>query len=165
MIGDETSTKLQVRRRLLRMHLSRESVSSWSVPSAYIGRKVPLHYRCDASITPLEYKRKKRGLVLQMLLSHSRFAPHSANLETLGPSEPSLFISCVGTVVQQVGLEIEIVGDRVKGAPVAISADGDETVPFRRLWTGPLSSKVGWQWSGRFQKSESNNREITLPAA
>lgn len=165
MIGDETSTKLQVRRRLTRMHLSRESVSSWSDPIPLTSEERSHH---DTAVMPpshlLSTTEERLGAsdVVEPFALRSRIlrAP-----ETLGGSFGTklVHIVCRYAVVNEMGLEIEIVGDHGQGSPVAISADG-RARPFHFDDSGPVRfrpKEFGWQWSGRFQV-KSNNREITL---
>jgi hypothetical protein len=166
MIGDETSTKLQVRRRLTRMHLSRESVSSWSDPIPLTSEERSHH---DTAVMPPSHLLNNSGEerlgasdVVEPFALRSRImrAP-----ETLGGSFGTklVHIVCRYAVVNELGLEIEIVGDHGQGTPVAISADG-RARPFHFDDSGPVRfrpKEFGWQWSGRFQV-KSNNREITL---
>jgi hypothetical protein len=166
MIGDETSTKLQIRRRLTRMHLSRDSVSSWSDPIPLASEDRSHH---DTAVMPPSHLFNTGGEekfgesdVVQPFALRSRIlrAP-----ETLGGSFGTklVHIVCRYAVVNELGLEIEIVGDHGQGAPVAISADG-RARPFHFDDSGPVRfrpKEFGWQWSGRFQV-KSNNREVTF---
>jgi hypothetical protein len=168
MIGDETSSKLQVRRRLTRMHLSRESVSAWSDPIPLTLEERSHH---DTAVMPPSQllnttgeERERLGVsdVVEPFALRSRIlrAP-----ETLGGAFGTklIHIVCRYVVVNEMGLEIEMVGDHGQGTPVVISADSRPR-PFHFDDSGPIRfrpKEFGWQWSGRFQV-KSNHREITL---
>lgn len=166
MIGEETSTKLHVRRRLTRVQLSRDTLSSWSEPIPLNMREKSYH---DTAVLPpsklfTTAGKEKRGEsdVTEAFALRSRVLKAS---ESMGGSFGTklVHVVCRYAVVNELGRDIEIVGDRGQRAPIVIYADGRPR-PFHFDDSGPIRfrpKEFGWRWSGRVQVS-SDHREITM---
>lgn len=166
MIGEETSSKLQVRRRLTRMDLSRDSLSAWSDPIPLAMRASSYH---DTAVMPPSRLLSATGEdklgasdVVEPFALRSRVVRAA---DTMGGAFGTklVHIVCRYSVVNEMGREIEVVGVKGQHSPLIIQADGRPR-PFHFDDSGAVRfrpKEFGWQWSGLF-RVKSNRREITM---
>ena len=167
MIGDESSTRLTVRKRLTRMNrrTRRQQTSPWSDP---VPLKAEQNSQYDITVlAPQEY-REKVSMENEDPRTYDRFVIRSNMVNA-----PERFGGLLGTklihivnrysIVNEIGRDIEIASENGQGGSVLVRAAGwpqpfhfDDSRPIRFRF-----KEFGWVWSGKFTINL-NRREVTM---
>jgi hypothetical protein len=167
MIGDESSTRLTVRKRLERKNRMtiRRHTSPWSDPIPLQAERNSQHDITvlapkESSILNSSGSDDPRGVDRFVLRSNIVNAP-----ERFGGLLGTKLIHVVNrySIVNEIGRDIEIVSDYGHGAPVLVRAVGWPQ-PFHFDDSRPIQfrfKEFGWTWSGKFN-IRLNRREVTM---
>jgi hypothetical protein len=165
LIGDEKSTRLQVRRRVRVFDDDSGVVSKWCDPVAL---NVPDNSSSNVLVPPPTVLLDSRDFVggvaeaLEPLAIRTRII---AAPEEFGGIHGTKLIHVVSrySIVNEMGREIEVIAEYGKGIPMVVGVDG-RPVPFHFDGTSPIRfrpKEFGWGWSGRFSIRK-KRREVTL---